>query len=158
MITRPLDLAAKLRPPPRSFDVWFFVNAGLIVLAFALFGSRFVLAPGLGVDFRLPEMPGARAMATETTHYITVNNAGLIIAPEGSITLKRLGEWLQEQAKDFDRLRAEGKNPPVPSLLVKASAGVSPAEQTQIVSLALAAKFRVQWAAEEPSSKPGASR
>ena len=45
MITRPLDLAAKLRPPPRSFDALFWVNVGVVVGFFALFGSRFVLAP-----------------------------------------------------------------------------------------------------------------
>ena len=31
MITRPLDLASRLRPAPRTFDFWFFVNIGLIV-------------------------------------------------------------------------------------------------------------------------------
>jgi len=61
MITRPLDLASKLRPPPRDFDFVFLVNGGLIVMFFMLFGSRFVLAPGLGVDFIMPEMPGGGA-------------------------------------------------------------------------------------------------
>ena len=32
MITRPLDIAAKLRPEPRNFDFLFFVNGGLLVL------------------------------------------------------------------------------------------------------------------------------
>ena len=32
MITRPLDLASKLRPEPRNFDWLFFVNAGLLSL------------------------------------------------------------------------------------------------------------------------------
>ena len=58
MITRPLDLASRLRPPPRNFDVFFYVNLGLMVLAFTVLGSRFVLAPGFGVDFQLPEMQG----------------------------------------------------------------------------------------------------
>ena len=67
MITRPLDLASKLRPPPRNLDMLFLVNGGLLVLFFMLFGSRFVLSPGLGVDFRLPVMAGALANATATT-------------------------------------------------------------------------------------------
>ena len=61
MITHPLDLASRLRPPPRNHDVLFFLNGALIMMFFVLFGSRFVLAPGLGVDFRLPEMARAGA-------------------------------------------------------------------------------------------------
>ena len=53
MITRPLDLAAKMRAEPRSFDALFYVNVGVLALFFLVFGSRFVLAPGLGVDFKL---------------------------------------------------------------------------------------------------------
>lgn len=145
MITRPLDLASRLRPPPRNFDVWFFVNAGLIVLAFFVLGSRFVLAPGLGVDFQLPEMAGARLDAARTTHDIAMNDAGLIIAEEGSVSLERLGEWLQEEAKKTKD----------PVLLVRASAGVKSADQAKIVSLARAAGFRVVWAVQEPQGRPG---
>ena len=72
MITRPLDLASRLRPPPRNFDAWFYVNAGLLVLFFYWFGSRFILAPGLGVNFQLPRIAGARAGAAPATHHITV--------------------------------------------------------------------------------------
>ena len=56
MITRPLDLASKLRTEQRSLDALFWVNVGILVLFFTLFGSRFVLAAGLGVNFSLPEM------------------------------------------------------------------------------------------------------
>ena len=61
MLTRPLELASRLRPAPRGLAWPFLVNAGLLVLFFSLFGSRFVLAPGLGVDFRLPTVAGANA-------------------------------------------------------------------------------------------------
>lgn len=140
MITRPLDLASRLRPPPRNFDFWFFVNVGLIALCFAVFGSRFVLAPGFGLDFQLPEMAGARAAAARTTHDIAVNEAGLIIAAEGSVTLRRLGAWLTEEAKVTRE----------PTLLVRASAGVRSSTQASIVGLATKAGFRVVWAVEEP--------
>lgn len=49
MITRPLDLQAKLAPPPRDLDVVFWVTLAGICLFFGLLGSRFVLAPGLPV-------------------------------------------------------------------------------------------------------------
>lgn len=64
MITQPLELASKLRAPPRDFDVFFWANGALIALFFALLGSRFVLTSGemVGVgadDFRLPEVGSA---------------------------------------------------------------------------------------------------
>ena len=145
MITRPLDLATRLRPAPRNFDFWFFVNIGLIVLAFSLFGSRFVLAPGLGVEFQLPEIAGARGQATRTTHNIAVNDAGLILA-EASITLERLAEWLKEEAKTTRD----------PVLLVRADARVKLEQLTRIAEIAKSAGFQsVFLAAQEPAQTNG---
>ncbi|MEO7414460.1 MAG: biopolymer transporter ExbD [Opitutaceae bacterium] len=145
MITRPLDLASKLRPAPRNFDFWFFVNIALIVFAFSLFGSRFVLAPGLGVDFQLPEMTGARAQAARTTHNIGINEVGLIVAEEGGITLERLGEWLRDEAKTTRD----------PVLLVRAEAGVKISQLTRIAELAKSAGFQVVLAGQEPAKASG---
>jgi len=83
MITRPLDLASKLRKAPQNFDALFYVNAGLLVLFFTLFGSRFVLAPGFGVDFRLPVVEGANAGARSPTHVINVARSGNILTNDG---------------------------------------------------------------------------
>ncbi|HTL52062.1 MAG TPA: biopolymer transporter ExbD [Planctomycetota bacterium] len=49
MITRPLDLEARLSPPPRDLNFVGWVNVGVIVLFFSLLGSRFVLTPGLPI-------------------------------------------------------------------------------------------------------------
>ena len=54
MITRPLELEPRLSPPPRDFDVVFWLNAGVIALFFALLGSRFVLGTGLPVQVNQP--------------------------------------------------------------------------------------------------------
>ena len=125
MITRPLDLAARLRPPPRNFDWVFLAVGGLIVLFFDLFGSRFVLAPGLGVDFRLPTMPGALAGASTTT--------------------AQLKNWLT----------AEAKTAKAPVLLVQASDDVPMAKLTEVGTIAREAGFAwVQFAANEPKAKP----
>lgn len=145
MITRPLDLASKLRPEPRNFDWLFFVNGGLIVLFFALFGSRFVLAPGLGVDFQLPRVGNAHAEARATTHFISVVSAGQIFAGDGLRSMDQLGLWLKEQAKTVKE----------PSLLVRASAGVRAAVLTDITSVAKAAGFSVVLAAEESTTRTG---
>lgn len=144
MITRPLDLANRLRPEPRSFDYWFFVNAGLLVLFFSLFGSRFVLAPGLGLDFEMPRIAGARGGATTTERVISVRPAGQIFAANGLLNHAQLADWLRTEAA---KLRE-------PSLLVRASADVPVAELAEIVSAAREAGFvRVVLGAEEPMGR-----
>jgi biopolymer transport protein ExbD len=153
MITRPLDLAARLRRPPPSFDWLFFVNGGLLVLFFSLFGSRFVLAPGLPVDFRLPTLPGALDGASTTTHVITIKsgglkNGGLVITDSGALTLQKLRDWLEAEAKSWKE----------PVLLVQASASVPMEDLTEIYSVAQKAGFRVLWAAEAPPAGPPAAR
>jgi len=148
MITRPLDLASKLRPEPRSLDALFFVNTGLVVFFFyATFSSRFVLAPGLGVDFQIQQISGAQAGASATTHNITVQRSGLIIIGDGPADLPRLREWLKAEAKKVRQ----------PSLLVKASGDVPAGIIGAIWSAAHDAGFTVSWAAEEPAA-PGGDR
>jgi biopolymer transport protein ExbD len=144
MITRPLDLASKLRPPPRNLDALFFVNAGLLVLFFSLFGSQFVLAPGLGVDFRLPKVEGATAHARASTHSITVLGSGQILTPNGNEKLDGLARWLEAEAKKTSN----------PLLLVRMSEGMSTALLADITSVARRAGFEVVMAADEPAPAP----
>jgi len=146
MITRPLDLASRLRPPPRNFDWVFLAVGGLIVLFFDLFGSRFVLAPGLGVDFHLPTMPGALAGATTTTpHVITIKGGGVVLTESGELNLAQLNKWLQDEAKTAK----------APVLLVKASDDVPMAKLAEVGTIAREAGFAwVQFAANEPKAKP----
>lgn len=147
MITRPLDLASKLRRPPRNFDVLFFVNVGLIVLFFLLFGSRFVLAPGLGVEFRMPELSGARAGAATTQRVISVLPSGQIFA-DGLLNLPQLREWLKAEAQKLKE----------PSLLVRADADVPVSRLAEIVSAATEAGFtRVVLGAEQPAASADGS-
>jgi len=148
MITRPLDLASKLRPEPRSFDAIFYVNVGVLVLFFFVFGSRFVLSPGLGVDFELPVVPGAANNAVATTSTISVKNSGQIFA-DGLLSLPQLREWLKGEAKKTKH----------PSLLVRMSAGVPVSLQTEIASAARMAGFTsVTLAAEEPAANAAPGR
>lgn len=142
MITRPLDLASRLRPEPRNLDFLFLVNGGLLVLFFLLFGSRFVLAPGLGVEFVMPEMAGASAGAARTTHVISVIRPGLIFVDDGAINFEQLREWLKLQAGQTTQ----------PSLLVRANSGNVPVTTlTDITSAAFQAGFtRVVVGALEP--------
>ncbi len=142
MITRPLDLAAKLRAEPLNFGALFFANAGLLVLFFALFGSPFVLAPGLGVDFRLPTAEGANANARPPTHVITVTNSGQIFTDGGGCKLEELPAWLKEQAAKVRE----------PTLLVRGESLVPNSVVAEISGAARRAGFEhVLWAAEAPA-------
>lgn len=141
MITRPLDLASRLRPELRRFDALFWVNGGLIVVFFFLFGSRFVLSPGLGVDFALPEMPGARAGAAQTTHVISVVRPGLIFTDDGALDMGQLRGWLTGQGKTVKH----------PVLLVRANATIPVVDLTDIISMAQKAGFSIRVAALEPT-------
>jgi biopolymer transport protein ExbD len=148
MITRPLDLASRLRPPPRNFDAWFYVNVGLLAVFFYCFGSRFILAPGLGVDFKLPRIAGSGASAAPATHHITVLESGQIYGDQGLLDLAQLRAWL----------RAEKPKTPNPSLLVVADGQVKIDQITAIFSAANDAGFRVNvLAAEDPDGPAGAA-
>lgn len=149
MITRPLDLASKLRPEPRNFDFLFLINAGLIVLFFDLFGSRFVLAPGLTEDFRLPTMPGVREGAVATTHTISLRRGGLILINGGKVGLPELREWLAAAAKTTKQ----------PSLRVITDAETAYGELVAVRSAAYDAGFtRVVWTAEDASPVSGVKK
>ena len=143
MITRPLDLASKLRTEPRSFDAYFYVNVGLLVLFFFLFGSRFVLAPGLGVDFKIPVLPSANAGAVWTTSVISIQANGQILSDDGKMEMGQLDDWLKKEAGRYKH----------PVMLIRASAGVPVSSVYKLYSACTAAGFAsVQVAAEEPGS------
>jgi biopolymer transport protein ExbD len=143
VITRPLDIASHLKQEPRNFDHIFYVNGGLIVLFFMLFGSRFVLAPGM--EFVLPQVVSARAGAGATTCYISVGDAGQIYTADGMLSPAQLQNWLKARAREDAK----------PSLLVRASQRVAIDRVAAIRGMATKAGFiRVIVAAEDPA--PGA--
>ena len=141
MIARPLDLASRLRPPPHGTGALHYVNVGLVVFFFSILGSRFILAPGLGVDFQLPQMAGARSGAVPTAGYvINVLRSGQIFTEDGLV--------------DMGQLRA-GRDAR-PTLLIRASSGVTLSELIEIQGAARGAGFgKVLWGAEEPGVEGG---
>ena len=141
MITRPLDLSSRATAPGRDWDWLFFVNGGLIALFFVLFGSRFVLAPGLGTDFRIPTVASSRLGAAATTHVISLKAGGLIFTDSGQLSFAQLHDWLKQAAASSAH----------PVLLVRASSDVSMQDLTRLYNAAEEAGFaRVVWAAEAP--------
>lgn len=139
MISRPLDLASRLQPRPRSGAAFFFVNAGLIIVFFSVFGSRFVLAPGLGVDFQLPVATGATVGAVRTSHVVTIVNAGQIFAGDGLRSPAQLREWLSVQAAATKQ----------PSLLILSHERVPVSVIAEVAGFAASAGFSVHLAATE---------
>src|ERR1019366_8991348 len=148
MIARPLDLASRLRPPPHGTGALHYVNVGLLGLFFALFGSRFVLAPGLGVDFQLPQQPGAQSGAEQASNVISVLRSGQIFTDEGLADMGRLREWL----------KARAAREPHPTLLIRASSEVTLSKLIEIEGAAHASGFSVLLGAEDRRSMPAESR
>lgn len=140
MLTRPLNLADKLRPVPRGLDGFFWINVACVVLFFVLFGSRFVLAPGLGVDFAMPEMRGAHGGAAHTTHVISVTRPGLIFTDDGALNMSQLQGWLESRVGAHQN----------PVLLIRANAAIPVLDLTAIISVARQTGYEIRVAALEP--------
>lgn len=145
MITRPLDLASRMRSQPRNFDAFFYVNIGLILLFFGLFGSRFILFPGLSTEFKLPESSIGLAGAQMADVVIAVPRHDMALVDGEVRSFEQLRKWLDGRAKDRSGAR----------LLVQAGASVSAADLAQLYTIAAEAGFAgVVLAAEVPEEHP----
>jgi hypothetical protein len=143
MITRPLDLATRLRPPPRSFDYLFWINGVLIALFFTFFGSRFVLSPGMGVgrvEEILPPIAGAVQGAVPTQLTVAVTEAGLLYVDTGFVSFEQFRSWLEGEAKRY----------PGSTLLVRLNLKNPTSLLAQITSVAGELGLNVQLAGVEP--------
>ncbi len=139
MITRPLDLSSKLRPPPANFDFLFWINGVLIALFFVFFGSRFVLSPGMGlgqVDQLLPVNANAVAGAVPTQLTLNITQGEKLYVDTGFVTFDQLKEWLAVQAKAH----------PGSTLLVRANPSNPTKLLFQITEAANAVGIKIQLA------------
>jgi biopolymer transport protein ExbD len=147
MISGPLELQSRLSPPPRDLDVFAWVNAGLIVLFFALLGSRFVLAPGLpvGLDgdsaLALPRMDGATENAVPASVVVSYLREDVILFEGGKFTLSELRKQMELYAKEH----------PGAVMLVRADRQVSIQDFAKLASMASQVGFsQAQLAMEQP--------
>ena len=144
MITRPLDLASRLRPIPRGLDALFYVNVGMLAVFFLLFGSRFVLAPGLAVDFALPKAGDAATSRVTTDVVIAVPAANMAVVDGAVLDFNGLGAWLRGQTGAASRQEgAPGRVSTTPRrrLLVQASSSLPARDLAEIYALAADAGF-----------------
>lgn len=142
MITRPLDLSSRLRPPPHGYEFVFYLNAGLIALLFVLFGSRFVLSPGLGMDFSLPVLSAALTGAVATDVVIAVKGPNLAFVEGAKVDFNGLRSYLLERGKRGAGMR----------LLVQADASLATRDLTEIYDMARLAGFASVQIAAEPAA------
>jgi len=140
MITRPLNLSSKLRSAPKNYDFLFYVNAGLIALFFVLFGSRFVLSPGLGVDFAVPTLRGAVDGATRTDVVIAIKGVDMAFVEGAKVNFNGLRSYLQKRAAGESGLR----------LLIQADAAFSTKDLAEVYDMAREAGFASVQVAAEP--------
>ena len=99
MITQPLELDKHLRPPPRSFDVFFYVNVGVLALFLSLFTTKFVLEPGVPIS--VPVVENATGMAQIAGLVVNLQRDNLILFEGGRYSMdgfkQRLGEVVAEK-------------------------------------------------------------
>ncbi|MBI3884245.1 MAG: biopolymer transporter ExbD [Opitutae bacterium] len=152
MITRPLDLAARLSKPPRDFDVFFWVNAGAIALLFVLFGSRFVLAPGLAMavggpaaGLELPQVSAGSQGTGAASVVVSYRRDNVLLFEGGMFTL----EELRRQMAAYVRTH------PGAVLLVRADRQVSMQAFLDLCDMARKEGFASVLIAAEPQAQSG---
>lgn len=153
MITRPLELEARLGRPPRDLDVLHWVSVAGICLFFMLAGSRFVLAPGLlmGKDasgFALPR-PGSVQNLPTAPVVVSFRRDNMILFGGG--VYKRLEELRAP-------LQAHAQEHPGAVLLVLADQQVSILAVSRLAELALASGFGGVQLAGQPGEPAGGTQ
>ena len=147
MITGPLELRSRLSPPPRDLDFFAWVNVGVIVLFFALLGSRFVLAPGLPVglsgeaELALPEVGAGTQVVAPASVVVSYRRDDVILFEGGKYTLTELRGHMELYAKQH----------PGAVMLVRADREVSMQAFLNLCEMARQAGFAHVLAAAEPA-------
>ncbi|HVZ63516.1 MAG TPA: biopolymer transporter ExbD [Lacunisphaera sp.] len=149
MITRPLNLEARLSPPPRDLDFVAWVNIGAIVLFFSLLGSRFVLTPGLAVGtgdggIVLPQGANTVENTGAASVVVSYRRENVILFEGGIYSLTDLQKQLAGYAKRH----------PGAVMLVQADREVSVQNVLDLIEMARAAGFANVLLAAEPAETP----
>ncbi len=144
MIVRPLNLAERLRAVPVWNNWVSWLNVGALALFFVLFGSRFVLAPGLPLQaagLQPPTVPGAAVALARSSTVVSIKANGQIFTPDlGRTSFPQLKPWLVKKAKEVE----------TPALLIVADQSVSFVEISRLYAAATEAGFRAISLAAEP--------
>jgi biopolymer transport protein ExbD len=154
MISRPLELESRLSPPPRDLDFVAWVNVGVIVLFFSLFGSNFVLAPGLPVGVGepgtvvLPSIGSAGQGAGTASVVVSFRSDNVILFEGGMYSLPELRR----------HMAAYTKKHPGAVMLVQADRQVSVQAFADLCEMARSVGFVEVLLAAEPPEPPSPSK
>jgi biopolymer transport protein ExbD len=135
MITRPLELEARLSRAPRDLDVMHWVSVAAVMLFFSLAGSRFVLAPGLFVGndaYTLPRPGGATQAVRTAPLVVSFRRDNMILFGGGRY------QRLEELRGPLEALAREHPNA---ALLVVAEEQVSMVAMSRLAELAVSVGF-----------------
>ncbi len=138
MITQPFEFEKLLRPPPRSFDVFFYVNVGVLALFLSLFTAKYVLMPGYTIE--LPVLADPVATARTTDLVVNLQRDNLILFEGGRYSLDGFKLRLAEVVAARGPL----------CLLLRADRQVSSQALAAFSAAVLEAKCSVQVAADLP--------
>ena len=146
MIVQPFNFTSRLRQTSIAFDVVPYVDICLILVLFTVFGSPYVVAPGLTVNLPAMQAPGADAIPTSRVLTVgEVEGRELIIFDSRVQTLETLAKTFADHPAD-----ASGE-----VLLLRLQRDVSVQLLVRINELAARAGFSaVQIAAEPERARP----
>jgi biopolymer transport protein ExbD len=150
MITRPFNFESHLTPPRSGIDLLPLINVCVLLLFFALLGSRFVLAPGTAMKLQLPTTTGHPPDALATSRVLTVGEVEgreMLIFEGRILNLVSFERHLRERA---DIYRGE-------VLLVRMDRDVSMELLVRVTALAREGGFSDILVAAEPEQAVPAS-
>lgn len=135
-------------PEPVSVGFWGFLDACLIGLFFALFGSKFIITPGLIVD--LPRLESTRVVAVAPEYDVLtvgeVEGEEMILFEGRILTLDKFESFLEKRGVIDSRA----------TLLLRVDAYVSMQTLASLVEAASDAGYnRIQIATEEGQEQMG---
>ncbi|MCH6258732.1 biopolymer transporter ExbD [Puniceicoccaceae bacterium K14] len=128
-------------PKPARLGFWPFVDLCVIGLFFAMFGSKFVVAPGINIE--LPELGSTMVSVAEKYEVLTVNEV------EGKEMIMFQGTVLNLSSMRR-LLKLRGKVPEGVTLLVRSDASVSMRTWVSLSEIASEAGYsHIQLATEK---------
>ena len=135
-----LDLEKEI-PKPARLSFWPFVDICAIGLMFAVFGSKFIMTPG--ITLALPEVENSQVAIAPVYEVVTVTEVKgeeMVFYQDSVLDLESFAKLLAER----------GYLPKDATLLVKADARVSMQTLSSLSELAIEAGYaRVQLATED---------
>lgn len=101
-LTQPLGLQQALQPLNGNLNPVALIDVGLIALMFVILGSRFILAPGIGMDIggkpELPESTGQQLPGVPVVKVMTIKDLSAILYQGRFYTLGDLEQIAQSQS------------------------------------------------------------